>query len=279
VTRLLVAESVKVFTTRLWWALLIPAAMVAAVLGFAGAAIAGLPDLVRDAGFVTPAVALSMPLAMQQTTIFAVVLGVVGGAGEFRHRTVTTTYLTAASRGAVLAAKTVVYAALGLLYGAVTALLCAAGAMLDSGADSFPGAADTLTIAAAGALGVVAWCVLGVGIGTLVTNQVAVLVLVLVYKLFVESMLSLLLGVSGEPAEDVVKYLPGPTAASLQTDHGITVFARAFGDEAFVTREIVETFVGTPDQVSWWGGGLLFAVYTAAVVAAGWVVGLRRDIT
>lgn len=278
-SRLVAAELVKVLTTKLWWALLIPAAAVAAVLGFAGAAIAGLPDLVEDAGFTTPAVALTMPLSMQQTTIFAVVLGIVGGAGEFRHRTITTTYLTASSRGAVLAAKAVVYAGLGLVYGVVTALLCAVGAMLNSGAASFPAAADALTIAAAGTLGVVAWCVLGVGIGTLVTNQVAVLVLVLVYKLFVEGLLSLVLGISGEPVEDVAKYLPGPAAASLQTDHGIAVFADVFGDEAFLTREIVETFVGSPDQLSWWRGGLLFGVYTAALVGAGWVVGRRRDIT
>lgn len=277
--RLVVAEFHKVFTTKLWWALLIPVAAVALVLGFAGAAIAGLPDLVEDAGFTTPAVALTMPLAMQQTTIFAVVLGIVGGAGEFRHRTITTTYLTAASRGAVLAAKSIVHAGLGLLYGLATTLMCTVGAVVNSGTDTFPSVTDTVAIAAAGTLGVIAWCVLGVGIATLISNQVAVLVTVLVYKLFAEGLISLVLGVSGSNAEEITRYLPGAGSAALQTDHGITVFANAFGDEAFGVRDLVESLVGSSDQLSWWGGGLLIATYAAAVLAAGWTVSRQRDIT
>lgn len=275
--RLLLSEFHKVFTTKLWWALLIPVAAIALLLGFAGAAVAGLSAIVEDAG-LTPAIALTMPLSMEQTTVFAAVLGVIGGAGEFRHRTIGATYLTASSRGTVLAAKAIVHAGLGVLYGVVTAVLCTAGAMVRSGTDTFPSTTDTLAIAAAGIVGVAGWCVLGVGIGMVVNNQIAVLVVVLVYMLFAEGLIGLLLGtVLG--ADDLPKYLPGSGSTALQTDHGITVFASTFDDEAFGVREVVESLVGSADQLSWWGGGLLFAAYTAAFVAAGWFVGERRDIT
>ena len=275
--RLLLSEVYKLSTTKVWWALLIPVAVIAFVLGLAGAAIAGLSTVVEDAG-LTPALALTMPISMEQTTVFAAVVGLIGGAGEFRHRTITTTYLTGVSRGSVLAAKAIVHAGLGLVYGVVTAVFCAAGALLNSGTDSFPSTTDTLAVAAAGVVGVMAWCVLGVGIGVLITNQIAVLIVVLVYLLFVEGLIGLLVGtVLG--ADELPRYLPGAGSTALQTAHGITVFANAFGDEAFGVHDVVEGLVGSSGQLSWWGGGLLIAAYTAAFLAAGWYVGGRRDIT
>jgi ABC-2 type transport system permease protein len=279
VTRLLVAEFFKVFTTKLWWALLIPVAVVAIVIGFAGAAIASLPDVVDEAGLTAPAVALTMPISMQQTTIFAVVLGLIGGAGEFRHKTITTTYLTGSSRGAVLAAKAIVYGGMGLLYGLVTAVLCATGAMINSGTASFPSAGDTLVIAAAGTAGVIIWTVLGVGIGTLISSQVAVLIVVLIYMLFAEGLISLILRIPQLGLADIPPYLPGAGSTALQTDHGISAFADSFGDEAFGVNEGLEALVGTPGQLSWWAGGLVFATYAAAFLTGGWLVSQKRDIS
>jgi len=279
VSRLLLAEVCKVFTTKLWWALLIPVVVIAGVIGFTGAAIAGLPAVLEETGTTVPAVALTVPISMKQTTIFAVILGLIGGAGEFRHKTITTTYLTGSSRGAVLAAKTITYAGLGLLYGVATFGFCSFGALISSGTDSFPSAADTLMIAAAGCAGVTAWSVLGVGIGTLISNQVAVLIVVLVYTLFFEGLLSLVLRIPQLGLDGVPPYLPGAGSTALQTDHGITAFAETFGDEAFGVRDGLESLVGTAGQLSWWAGGLLFAGYAAMFLAAGWLAGRQRDIT
>lgn len=278
-SRLVVAELYKVFTTKLWWALLIPVALIAVLIGFTGAAIAGIPSIVEEAGFTAPAVALSMPMSMQAATIFGAILGLVGGAGEFRHKTITTTYLTGSSRGAVLAAKAVTYAILGLLFGAVTALLCALGAMLRSGTDSFPSAADTLAIAAAGTGSVMLWTVLGVGVGMLLGNQVAGLIVVLVYMMFGEAVIRTILSIPQLNLDGVPPYLPGAGSTALQTSHGIEVFAGKFGDEAFGMREGLEAMVGVAGQLSWWTGGLLFAGYAAAFLASGWLVGGRRDVS
>ena len=278
-SRLLLAEVYKVFTTKLWWALLIPVAVIATVIGFAGAAIAGLPAVLEETGTTVPAVALTLPISMKQTTIFAVILGLIGGAGEFRHKTITTSYLTAPSRGAVLAAKTAVYAWLGLGYGMATFVCCALGALVSSGTDSFPTATDTLVIAAAGCAGVMAWCVLGVGIGTLIGNQVAVLIVVLVYLLFVEGLLGLVLRIPPLGLDGVPRYLPGASSTALQTDHGIGAFASTFGDDQYAVRDGVEALVGTAGQLSWWAGGLVIACYATLFVGAGWLAADRRDIT
>ena len=278
-SRLLVSEFYKIFTTKLWWVLLIPVVVIAGVIGFAGAAIAGLPSVVEEAGFTVPAVALTMPISMQQATIFAAVLGLIGGAGEFRHKTITTTYLTGSSRGAVLAAKAIVYSATGFLYGVVTAAACSFGALLSSGTDSFPSAADTLTIAAAGAAGVAAWTLLGIGIGLLISNQVVVLVVVLVYMLFLEGLISVIMQIPRLGLDEVPAYLPGAGSTALQTEHGISVFADRFGDEAFGVRDGLEGLIGVSGQLSWWAGGLLFAGYAAVFLAGGWFVGRQRDIS
>jgi len=277
--RLCVAEALKVFTTKLWWALLIPVAVIAGVIGFIGATIAGLPDVIAETGTTAPAVALTVPISMRQTTVFAVVLGVIGGAGEFRHKTITTTYLTGPTRGTVLAAKCVVYAGLGLLYGAATFACCALGALTRSGTDSFPSAADTLVIAAAGSAAVMVWCVLGVGLGMLISNQVAVLVSVLVYVLLLESLVGAILSIPRLGTGELTRYLPGAGSGSLQTDHAIRTFADSFGDEAFVAHQTTEGLVGDAGQLSWWAGGLLFAGYAAAAMAAGWLASQRRDIS
>ena len=277
--RLLRAELYKVFTTKLWWALLIPVALIASTMGFAGAAIAGLPSLVEGAGFVAPAVALTMPISMKWATIFAAILGLIGGAGEFRHKTITTTYLTGSPRGAVLAAKAVVYTAVGLAYGVITALLCSLGALITSGTDSFPSTMDTLAIATAGSAGVAAWTLLGVGVGMLISNQIVVLIVMLIYMLFLEGLISLIMRIPQLGLDEFPPYLPGSGSTALQTGHGIEVFAERFGDEAFGLREALEGLVGVSGQLSWWAGGLLFAGYAALFLACGWFVGRQRDIT
>lgn len=278
-SRLLLAEIYKVFTTKLWWILLIPVVLITGIIGYAGSAIAGLPDIREQTITTVPAVALTIPLSMKQTTTFGVILGLIGGAGEFRHKTITTTYLTASSRHAVLVAKTLIYAGLGLLYGVATFASCALGALLSSGTDSFPSMTETLSIAAAGAIGVAAWSVLGVGLGTLISNQVAVLIVVLVYKLIFEGLLGIVLRIPQLGLEDVARFLPGSSSTALQTGHGIAAFARTFGDEEFSVHEALEALVGTTGQLSWWTGGLVFVGYAALALAGGWLVARDRDIT
>jgi ABC-2 type transport system permease protein len=280
VNRLVLAELRKIFSTKLWWGLLIPVGCVAAVVGFAGAWFGDLALAAEDfEGERLPTLALTVPYCMQQTTVFAVVLGLIGGAGEFRHKTITTTYLTAPSRGHVLAAKLIGYGALGVLYGAATAVVCSLAALVRSGGDAFPSPAEWLAITALGCVTTLAWTVLGVGLGTLISNQVAVLISVLVYKLLLEGVASIILQIEQVGLDEVARLLPGAASAALATDYGIGAFLRVAGEDGEEVRFALEGLVGSTGQLPWWGGGLVFAAYTALFTVAGWLVSRQRDIT
>ncbi|HYS37978.1 MAG TPA: ABC transporter permease, partial [Pseudonocardiaceae bacterium] len=118
------AEFRKIFTTKMWWALLIPSVVVAflANLGFAALQKSGQADLAQVSGETVhvPIALISLGVSFGFTAIFAAIYGAMAISGEFRHRTIGTTYLTGRSRGAVLAAKLGAYTGMGLLYGVTT---------------------------------------------------------------------------------------------------------------------------------------------------------------
>jgi ABC-2 type transport system permease protein len=55
--------------------------------------------------------------------LFMLILGVVGAAGEYRHGTITSTFLVAPDRCRVVVGKAIAYGLAGLFAGAVTAVL------------------------------------------------------------------------------------------------------------------------------------------------------------
>src|SRR5204863_7822885 len=105
----------------------------------------------------------------------------VAAAGEYRHRTITTTYLTSHGRTPVLLAKMLVSAGVGACYAVATVVTgVLAGLVADAGT-SFPGAG---ALAATTLIGVVVsalWGALGAAFGTAVSNQVSALMGLLLY--------------------------------------------------------------------------------------------------
>lgn len=263
------AEFRKAFSIRLWWALLLPVVALSALVNLFG----GLFTAALDrAGTAAPPVLLgSLAYALSLTSVFAALYGVVTAAGEFRHRTVTTTYLTARGRGRALAAKAVSTAAVGALYAAVTVVVgVPAGLISGSGV---PGVAALAAVAATGLAVAALWAVLGTALGTLITNQAGVLVVTLVYLLVAETLISLLLGRSDSPvAARLAAYLPGNAGDVAVYD----VAGRALLGDG--TR-LVELLAGVSAPPPWWGALLVLAAWAGAAVAAAAVVGGRRDIT
>jgi ABC-2 type transport system permease protein len=110
-TRLVQAELLKLRTTRTARALLAlaaagTAALVALVLLLAGRP--GQPELGTDA------LRQLVLVPAQPLTLAALVLGILGMAGELRHGTATSTFLVTPVRGRVVAAKLAAAAATGL---------------------------------------------------------------------------------------------------------------------------------------------------------------------
>jgi ABC-2 type transport system permease protein len=248
-TRLVQAELLKLWTTRTARVLLAltaagTAALAVLVLAFAGRP--GQPALGDDA-LRQLVVAPNGPL-----TLAALVLGVLGMAGELRHSTATSTFLVTPVRGRVVAAKLVAAAVAGLamaLVAAVVVLAIALPWLPAKGVDvslADPGLGARLAgLAAAVAL----YAVLGTGLGALLRNQFAAVIVGLLW--WQGGVEELVLSVLRRPGLE--RWLPDGAALALTVP----------GD-------------GT---LPMWAGGLLFAAYgLVSALAGGWLVA-RRDLT
>jgi ABC-2 type transport system permease protein len=164
-TALLRAELIALRTTRTFAAIVGAAAALSLTLVVLGSAMADIND--PHALFTNSAL-----------TYFIVLLGAIGMTGEWRHRTITSSVLTAPDRLRLLAAKALSYA----VAGAVLALMVTAATMLVGtlilSARGEPtldaaGLADVLwrNLAVAAVLGP-----LGVCVGALLRNQVVTVV-------------------------------------------------------------------------------------------------------
>jgi ABC-2 type transport system permease protein len=177
---LLRAELIKLRTTRTF-------------AGLAGAAI-GISLLV--AGLVavltepTEESVLVDVFTTDTSSLFIVVLAVVGIGGEWRHRTITSSLLAAPDRLRFLAAKTLAFAAAGaLLSAAISIAVAIVGTAILSVRDlPLPEAGELAAQYGRNALIAALLGALGVGVGALVRNQVVAVVGLLVFWFMVEPM-------------------------------------------------------------------------------------------
>jgi ABC-2 type transport system permease protein len=235
-------EILKLRTTRSPL-LLLAGAQLVIIAGVSGLFVSGAdvnaPDTVRRA--VAHAGLVSL---------FSVVLGIVGMAGEYRNRTVTDTYLSTPNRGRVVSAKLAVYAGAGVLFGLVSVVVAtvttaiwmsAKGSTLDLGDGDLW---RTL-------VGCVGWnagfAAIGVGIGALIRNLVGAVAVALAWLALVEGIVGQLLGTG------LARFLPFASGVAME---GIS-----------------------RNGLSQWGGALVVAAYAVvfAVVAVSTTV--RRDVT
>ena len=245
--RLVRAELTKLTTTRLIYG------MAAAMAAFAVLTVAantldrqGAPPLSADR--------LPMLVGGPVTLLSgaALLLGILGMTTEFRHQTVTQTFLVTPDRGRVVAAKLVAYPLAGILLTltilafttAVAMGWLAAKGITPSLSDARLGGVLVGAVLAAGLCGLV-----GVGVAGLVRNQVAALVGVAVWVLVVEGLLMSLL----QAPSSLAKWLPSAAGAALTNPGG--------------------------GHLSRLAGALLLAGYALALALAGTRLVVRRDIT
>jgi len=175
---LLRAELLKLRTTRTFVAL-VAAALALSLL------VVVLTTLIDD-GFEKEEV--RMLFTADFSSIFIPLLGVIGMAGEWRHRTITGTVLAAPDRLRLLSAKTLSYALAGVVLSIiVTVTIMAVGTIiLSARGETTIGIGDLAdqlwrNLVVSALLGA-----LGVCIGGLVRNQVAAMVGVLVLSFVLE---------------------------------------------------------------------------------------------
>ena len=216
----LVAEVRKARTTRLWWILLLA---MAAYLGFIGAVLAFY--VVSPPAGQGPTPALSGPeaaagiygLVSSVGYVFPLVIGSLLVTAEVRYRTLAQSLLGQPRRGLLLVAKLVVAVPLGLLYGAVgvVALVVGSAPLLTwQGHGPELGQGSVVAVLLLGVVVTAVWTVIGVAFGSLVTNQVAAIVVILAFTQFVEPIARLALA-SVDGLGSVARFLPGAAADGL----------------------------------------------------------------
>jgi ABC-2 type transport system permease protein len=247
--RLIRAEFTKLRTTRLIYG------MAAAMAAFAVLTVTALmttPDIEGDPALSADSLPMFVAAPVTLVSAAALLLGILGMTTEFRHLTVTQTFLVTPDRGRVVAAKLVAYplagiaaalTTLGVTAAVATGWLAAKGitpSLLDARLARIVGVA----LLGAGLCGLV-----GVGVGALVRNQVAALVGTVVWVLIVEGLLMSLVN-----APSLGKWLPSAAAAAAITSPGGAHLSRL-------------------------AGTLLLAGYALAFALAGTRLVVRRDIT
>lgn len=283
------AEFRKVLSTSVWWALLIPAAVVAFLwaLIWAALGVGVVTGLAQDPSFQqlgvnlqnTPVSVFGLARAINIGTVFPMLLGGLALSTEIRHRTITTTYLTAPNRVSVLSAKLIAYTVWGVLYGVVISLAATGGIALGThtNPDLLPTASAWFQIASAGVLESVLWTLLAVGVGAMFGNVVGTVITLLMYSIVVDNLVALFLQGHGPG------FLPNQAAdgvtSSLATQvylHSVPQIPTDIHDGVI---QLVQLAAGGRGAFDWWLSALIFLAYSAIFFGIGWASVRNRDVT
>jgi hypothetical protein len=274
--RSIAAEFAKILTTRMWWLLAIVLFFYIALLAGGLAALFGGintgalgPSAAGTGGGGAPSTGALPPLiysfASSVGYVFPVLIGALATTGEFRHQTLTPTFLANPRRLGVLGAKGVSLFVVGAAYGVIAlAASVGIGALVMNGFGIDPQLGDSATWALVGraVLAMALWATIGVGLGVLVPNQVATIVIVLAFTQFVEPLLRLASSFT-EVTAGIGQFLPGSASDALVGASFFTIASASSGTAS----------------LEWWQGGLVLLAYAAAAGLGGYFSSWKKDVT
>jgi ABC-2 type transport system permease protein len=239
---LLRAELIKIRATRSTWILGGIAVLfcalwtVVAVLAMDGPSPQGIRTVYQNA---------------QQAYLFSLILGLLGMTGEYRHQTVTWSFLATPRREKVVLAKVLAH---GLIVGLTVALACVLStvvtALITLSAQGFPLTASGIGPILLGAtISTTLYAMLGVALGALVRHQVAAVAIALGWFYYAEFLLIWFLPKVGQ-------WTPGGAAKAL-----------------------IGWNLDGSMLLPGWAGGLVFLGYTVLFGAVAYATTTQRDIT
>lgn len=261
-TRVVRSELLKIRTTKLWWIIALCVVLLAGGYAALFAGVAALQANVTDTQPFTDlgAVASVYNGGNTITRILVLVVGIMAMGGEYRHRTLTSTYLATPRRMMVLGGKAISLVAYGLLYGALSVLagaIVAVPFLLYFDASPFLTSAAMWRSVVLGIISIALWTLMGMGIGILIRNMIVAMLVGIGFAYVVEPGLTLLFFVQGWDVP--LNLMPsGATNAVL----GITNPA---------------LFAG-PNPFDWWAGLLVLLGWSVLPAVIGVFTTVRRDV-
>ncbi|KAA9108269.1 ABC transporter permease [Microbacterium rhizomatis] len=265
------SEATKQFSTSMWWILAIVlfvyVAFTASALGFvfSASATGALPT--RGAPISPDGLPATIYSAATSVGyVFPLLIGTLMVTSEFRHKTLTPTFLATPRRGLVLGGKVLVGVLLGVLYaliGIVASVGPGAAFLAGFGFDTGFGSSDTWALIGRMVISFVLWVLVGIGVGALVRNQVGAIVGVLVFTQFLEP-IGRLAASFVDGLGNVTRFLPGAAGDALV---GSSVFGAATASST------------STDPLAWWAGGLVLLGYAVVFLVLGHLLSWRRDVS
>ncbi len=262
------SEIRKVFTTRLWWGLLLGMAVAAFGLSMGAAALIGIDD-----GFVSSSGSAQVIYTAgllgnfgSLTALFPLALGVLLITSEFRHKTTTATYLAEPRRGVVALAKFLAVVVVSAVYGVVHVLASVAGGvttqLIWKDTPLYLGDSAVLQSLALSVLATVVWALLGFGFGMLVRNQIAAALAAVAFGFLGQLILNVVFSIL--KWFTAMKFIPGNLTTQM-----------------LVTSDPTGGADGGPDFVpfAWWASALILIGYSVVLTAVGSWLTARRDVT
>ncbi|WP_410670468.1 ABC transporter permease [Amycolatopsis sp. cmx-4-68] len=290
---LIKAEFRKTLSLNTWWVLLIPLALVAFWLTFAWGKITNdFADFLGsdDARQVTeligldpakvPVGLLALAHGVNIAQLVPGLFGIFALAGEYRSKTITTTFLTAPNRISALTAKMLTYVGWGAIYGLVSFGVSALAVLVSVDSGRWPSAGQWLAALGGTVLAAVLVTLFGIGFGAVLRSVPLAVVLFLVWFLIVENVVVILLWGQTDILGGI---LPNGTANGIVGG----IAADAFGFNSLNLPADVDTgaqfllqfTAGAPGVLSWWASALIFLAWTMVFFGLGWAGNQRRDIT
>lgn len=264
------SELTKQFSTSVWWILLIvlvlyigstAGGMAAVIAAGETGSLGGATTMPTGLGERIPRLIYGLATAMGY--VFPLIVGTLLVTGEYRHKTLTPTFLATPRRGVALSAKMLAGIVMGLVFAvaAVGSTVVAGGGVLALfGIDPQLDSAETWALLGRMVLALVLWVLVGIGLGTLIRNQIAAVVGILAFTQFVEPIARLGAGLV-EGLGDVARFLPGAASDALAGD---SIYAIMGG--------------GADQPLEWWAGGLVLAGYALLFALIGYAASWRRDV-
>lgn len=262
------SEFRKFFSTRLWWgmaiAVIIVSALFAALFGWVYTLDqAGVPQDQQITGNATEIANSVYTGGLSTVYLLTLSVGVMQIGSEYRHKTITSTFLATPKRTIVMGAKVISLLFIGAFYGVLSIIssVAAGGTVLAArGAEIFPSAEVGRTLLLS-LLVLGLWALIGLGVGILIPNQVAALLIAIGVAWIVEPIAGALLGF-WDWGSDVAKFFP--SSATQAIVDGVSASA-----------------MGGPggDQLEWWGGALVLATYAVLLAGIGSFLTVRKDIS
>jgi len=266
----------KVATTRTWWltALIMFGYMIVMGTIMAFSLVMGLREAEKtgdpsaSTGGFGQAVLDPMSIATSVYTlavalgyIFPAILGALVVTTEFRHRTITPTLLAEPRRSLVLGAKLVCvlpFAVVVAIAGVAGTVLGGAGTLAIMGEPTLLGDSTVQRTIVLSVVALILWALVGVGFGSVLTNQVAAIVVLLAFTQFVEPLLRILLA-QFDATQPLSKFLPGAAGEAIA------------GSSLYVSS-------GLAELLNSWQGTLTLIGYAVLLVVIGRFTTFRRDI-